>query len=845
MNISIYDFLGKNRYCQYIDGEQSIKELRNWLVDTKNLANNNKAPYLIDLEDFSFDDIVGIDYEKEKITLNRNVLYYPYRLFNKLKGMPDDIRIESAFLKENCNKLQRKYHIDTSNDKYTIITIPDRMDVQQRDALLSSAKSSGLNNPILLWRSIAACLGANDEQSFKNLKDGDFVLIIDSNPVGILLTKLKIHKTSKTNDIPIPGHYNYRNAEGRVSSNYYHYYAYEKNIENLLPFHVTLSSSQCIVFKKNDSSNEKCNLNNINVSTVKLIINLNKDSNNLQSDWRALPAVINDSNDDLVFKGAYIFADRMDSGAIPYYEECEALNLVLFSRATEEYYFKELIKYTEMLPAGRSIQQETINGISLQPGEKVGFYLLFGNVDRTKPLRYLEQPLNVSKDNIEHSKNTPLSLEASVFAGQGQAVVKISQETPSDPLVINPVNLDWQLMKISNTLAWLEEHLERSFPIDIPAVEADASKFIRELSDIQYYISNPGIYTLPKLNKSTWPNKDKQGIERFRRQNVFGNAIGKDLPITNDINKNIAVRLFEELSNQYNRVSSDKDAILTTIGWTYHKEYFGKAINDVIRRIKEAATSKVGVPPQYFTCIANMVDDDKLLIEFYKSLAERLKNPDRIDHWCRGAYSILMFHTAFLKQIDYKTHRNLLRNLCIASIHNKLSGKDSVSKNIDNVLLFLLKVRRYYPNFCKNNSNNASDRDDYSMLRTILMNPLAVFVKSLIEISYDIDKGLNATIFNSTNKPFRYCVLDYYSSHYFIPSYYNNWIANMKSSNLLPDECEFEDKKWEEAKLDEIGDKLKKIYHFDIMSRRYSSAAIECIKKYIDGKGDLNIPVED
>ena len=72
---------------------------------------------------------------------------------------------------------------DSSN--FNIILVPDNYDAEKQEKLLRSC-SLPRNNTLLLWRSVAICLGAEDELLAAGVKERDKIAIIDAQSSGTL-----------------------------------------------------------------------------------------------------------------------------------------------------------------------------------------------------------------------------------------------------------------------------------------------------------------------------------------------------------------------------------------------------------------------------------------------------------------------------------------------------------------------------------------------------------------------------------------------------------------------------------------------------------------------------------
>jgi hypothetical protein len=278
------------------------------------------------------------------------------------------------------------------------------------------------------------------------------------------------------------------------------------------------------------------------------------------------------------------------------------------------------------------------------------------------------------------------------------------------------------------------------------------------------------------LARSTFINRNAEGVEKLRRSSIFGSPKNNvyDMPnVPSD--KELSFRLFDKLNEEYKKENEPK--ILTQIAWTYHGTYFKPIIKEILLEISAAAHEAKGVSPQKFTCCANLLTEDQDMISYIKSFIIRLEEPTGISNWCRAAYQVLMYNSSFLRAdiSNSLTEKNLnecMNRLIYASYINRSSK--IICENIDKIIYFLFKGRKYYKDFCQDRENSRNYNNinwrNYEALKAVILCPQAAFAKTLIDLCYACRS--NPTRYEKNQEYKNFYALDGYS--FYIPTIVNS-----------------------------------------------------------------------
>lgn len=771
MIVSVYDLLGKATYTEFdvakdlgcLPQEVFAMPLAKLLV-VPNGETTNRGPYLLSKDHLLINDLVekATIHTRNLSSITKILLGLQYQLLEegtKFRLAPaaqgskqTDIyseRLKQYFAEHQRGISIRKKQSNISTEPaMTILCIPDWVDESNQDIILDAARSV-FASPLLIWNSVAACIGVIQELQTANLSDGSTVLVHDENSALQTSAILKMHAHEKR---LIPGHHIYWDSENpqerRRRREYYPRESYAEHYDGFAgEFACTYKDGYVqLLPPANPPAFVK----------TKVPENLQPDAQIFLQNNRSFISLPGQPQmeKNAVALGAALFAQQKEAGLTPYFEECKALYMVTIT-SQEEVQLKSLIEYTEKLPAGKALQQKVIYDVSLQKGaDSVEFYLLFSTetqMDTLKkmPLRSLKQTLHVSDALLNAPREVPLILVPTVYAGQGRARVEVRQSTDIQEDVLSPVFLDWNEMKLTRKTAnQLEEKLLRSFPVDIPTVICDQEKFNSARMQISSYVYGESNIARLDLAKSTFIDRQAPGLEKLRRSSIFGSPKNKekDLPFSLR-DRELAERLFQKLKQAYQ--SEGDPQILTQIAWTYHGEYFKQITKAILGEIEAAAPARASITTQKFTCCANLLTDDQDMIRYMKAFIVRLRDPEKakISNWCRAAYQVLMYNSSFLRP-DLKNPLSLEDlNECIRSLilaYYKNSDSKIICGNIDKTIYFLFKARKYHKAFCKAEQSTDAHSKNYEAIKAVLLCPKAAFAKIFIDLqrSYQAEPTL-------------------------------------------------------------------------------------------------------
>ncbi|MDY5932028.1 MAG: hypothetical protein SPJ34_08385 [Candidatus Ornithospirochaeta sp.] len=387
--VGVLDILGKCSYSEYVLSDDRSLEpellfstpVPTILIIPENL-NSSRGPYLISREMLIPDDIIQgstISYSsvypvtKMMLSMQINVKSNIASYFFVDKEKCDNPKSQMENLSKYFSEL-RRYIGFKRPEGYSleslIMIIPDWLDDASQDHLLSVLRGS-FPSPVLLWTSIAACLGAMGCIDFSSLGlgDGSRLTVRDCSSVSstTIRLELKIHGNRF-----LPCHRIFWNSDGSRSVRKEYYPDY--NLSNSYDvfsnqFEVYSFDNGFMGAKAKASEDGRAIIRSAPQSFPELLVGIKNDTIILRD--RKIEGV------NLIFKGAkeYIRCKRM--GLPPYLEECCGLYMVVIT-TDEEVQLKPLIDYNAYVPAGQVTNQEMIDDINLQKGsDAVVFNLLF------------------------------------------------------------------------------------------------------------------------------------------------------------------------------------------------------------------------------------------------------------------------------------------------------------------------------------------------------------------------------------------------------------------------------------------------------------------------------------
>ncbi len=669
-------------------------------------SSTNRATYIQNFDTPNIEDIFDgqrLHFDKVK-TINQILTNLKQGVFKEDKLLNDFFKLQLK--EEDYSEAEKKLE--------NIILIHDDFNPEAQEHILGSVPMNREQSS-LLWRSIAACIGAEDSLKELGARDADKVLIVDKQTDNALLSVLTL-KTCNRNGVSllVPQRKFFKD-----NSPNYKKISYDKSISDLKALPTEVDRFYQIVFSRKTNTEEFIAPHNGSWRTFKKPINTTRlltippDVFNgikycivigdLRLDIPANVDCILDKNSDLIFTGASKFVYRKHHNLPTYFDHCEALYIVVQDKEEEQIITETLIPEKEDVLGGDVISGEVNDKCFIEKQDsKATFYLIMGDKDS-----YIKELVHdFGKETIYTQK---MILTPRMRPGQGIARVTVN----ASPLIYGDIELNFREMLTSKkTLSVLQNELKRSFPIDMPLVEASDRLWANAEFDVNNYLTKGCAY-LKNINfaKAHYINPAAQGIERFKRKNVFGIDNGRKIPSNADPNK--IGQLLNKLHNDYNNKRGEymQEEVVRVIAWTYTGENTFKDITeDVLLRIEFSANNLTALPRPYFSYCSNNLSRLKNINRFYNAFCLRMENEFsrrnfKFGVWINGFSNILTFNNNFFDifkraKILYTPEycMNLLFKALQYSLKNK---KPMIFKDTVCAMLFLLKYRKYDSSFLK------------------------------------------------------------------------------------------------------------------------------------------------
>lgn len=358
--------------------------------------------------------------------------------------------------------------------------------------------------------------------------------------------------------------------------------------------------------------------------------------------------------------GVSRYARLTAHGQISYFDEREALSLIVQTRA-EEVFFRTLVAHEECSPGGRIYCGERVNGGFLPGGaESLSLYLLEGEARDDARLKFLKTDL----DEVP-PQDSEIFLTATLTPGQGLAHVEVSSSVLTPPL-----QLDLTEMKDSEvTKARIERELKRHFPPVMPLVEACDEMWPAVSAYVRNFVKDgiPPPQDLFAKAQPYWGSVDPRGkasyrrfgtdrhfdektqspIDKLKRENVFGNAPTHRYPCS-DTKSPDWQKLFERLADGYRWKPKQ---FLRLIAWSYQFDApcFEFMRDDFHSRyVKE----KGNLGPMEVTFCSNNFDSaDERVSSLTQEVLTRIGDDNYQLDELRLAYNLMQFYPSSLSNV--------------------------------------------------------------------------------------------------------------------------------------------------------------------------------------------------
>lgn len=612
----------------------------------------------------------------------------------------------------------------------TILLVPDALPLESQQRLLACF---GRNKTRLLWHSIAVSLG-NEEYLGKCDDEAKVAIVDEFSNIGLFTSKIGIKFEDGR---AIPCHKIYKRADGKISS--WFLARQEEEIHRALFSNVKYDRLKAAygLYKESDyvdidrfsglpvkrNVGKPSPFKPIKIQNAALVISSERSTvYGLTKRENVIKCNIAESG----FTGALKFFEYVRNGQIPYYDECESFSVICQNKKEEIEYF-ELIKANAYLPGGTVTKGEEIGNLCILKGSKnAQFKFHLGDVrDSNAQLRQYTQEFPIEKPLEE---DRALLLSPSVIPGQGFAQV-IIEDNNQDKL-FPPIELDWNHMELALdngvmvTKAYLEKHLERSFPPDVPPVR---SRYIKESADSLesdfHRLFKQGPSDEVFYRRSRWPyiaDKDV-GVEKFTRENTFGHYTKKykhayAFPVKGlSISGQEFLDEFEDLAKKFVESKGNNSSYVTWLAWCYQRydlqgellPWMKKATDLIIRSIDNSP--KYPLKAQTASYIANMIATEKEFERVFCVFDRMLLfKKEGINNWCRAIYQMLMY-TPYIYADNKKIANaavSVMSNLTMALKYATMPFSPSRVYMTLRVVLYMLRRRICEKNFCKKDSSD-------------------------------------------------------------------------------------------------------------------------------------------
>lgn len=520
------------------------------------------------------------------------------------------------------------------------IVVPDDWDALWQEAVIKSAPLPR-NRVFLLWRSVAAVIGS--VKTLKNSRESDTITVIDIQQGGLVgMSKLTLALEDSGGGL-IPQRKSYVRHRVLYSQ------------VRLEP--ISMVSRQNAILK---GSAPEYALSGATLARLKafakdakhvvFIDSLNLVHNGLPPDW-----VI--AHKTLLERGTRRFIELRDTGKIAYYDELEALSLIV-QNEDERVVAKTLVKANEKFPGGREDHREIPSAAAVLALEThVAFLLCMGEALPDAPLKLLNHTLTSQSEDKQI-----LNARASITPGQGLAIVSVISPKWREPVALDFLN---NMEDTKLTMASIEEAMERSFPPDALEVIADIGFWRAARPHVEKYIRG---LCLPDGN---WFAKAVKAhphhsvpLERLRRKNVFGNDRYASLPTHQsgrelfDCGERFDFKmLFQKLAEDYvtYKGKPQQEDVIQLIAWSYQANHpaFKGIVKDTLNRYIAYAKGLAAVPlNQEFTLLANLCSSRQDLASCLSAIKIRISKQNNVQWDFRLLYNLLQFHPTIIKDAN-------------------------------------------------------------------------------------------------------------------------------------------------------------------------------------------------
>lgn len=515
-----------------------------------------------------------------------------------------------------------------------IVLVPDHWDAQWLERVIGARPSAlgARNNFFLLWRSVAAALACAGTATYK---DGDELVVADgycSDQYNATLIRFRNDGSGRA-------------VPQRASTRLHCGAAADAEVRFRLECDIGDNSP----LREFSNGRKVCQIGSLR------------------------------REDGITPNGARRFLEAEAHGRVPYFDELDALSIVVTNKA-EEVFFTPLVKNEECWPGGQKYEGKRQSPGHLSAGSRyLRLYLAEGKTSNDGKLGE-----KVVEFDAAAEKDEDVFCQAEIMPGQGLATIRVSAAFLERPFL-----LDLQTIAPSDmTFVGIVRDLKRHFPPTMPYVEAclelwetvkeQVNLFMRygtglatnSFAKAQSYWGevNPNARASSGIRRigvdHIFDEKTMSPIDLLKRENVFGNNPDNCLPVRG---KDKAFReLFKKIADE----SSRNSQYVLLAAWTYQE---GNPDYELIRkRLFEKYNSGEALSQAEISfCSNNFADNDKRIGKMLFIALSHIAEGKQNDGELRLAYNLMQFHPTAISAC-----KSELCEMAFAGLTNEYNSSD-------------------------------------------------------------------------------------------------------------------------------------------------------------------------
>lgn len=674
MIVEVWDLLGSEAFARTVvsgredrvDGA-TLRHLRHVLVYPKD-DGSNRAPHLLDPERPDVADLLDPNGDiapdiRERTWLMRELLLPEDLNASPFWQTPPDRRIFRDWFDYQRGVLDEADGERRSPDQ-TILAVPDFLGIKAQESLLSDSGFDRIRTR-LLWRPIAAALGAEDMLEESGVSPGDRVAVLDVSPDGayfdLCILKMvppKDEDWSGASSWPhlVPCRATAPEMPRTAQDNGFFFCSPTKGGkfgENRIRFDLAMSfggtfllprggtwieqDSSILPFSpslRNVESNELRQKISETLASCKIALSVGAPFRKEAPFPAGVPLIREPEGRNWILRGCIRFAIREANGTPTYYDEMQGLFQVVRAEMEERIVPVEWIPPNSMAKGGGRVSGPPVKRRLIAGSESIQNHISFEKPTGTTHLR---EYIHSLKSPLKETVN--VVYRATAVPGQGFAEIKVTGIPGQSEAITFDLRQTVPAFEPDGrptTINRLEAKLDRSYPPEIPRVEAqdvnsEDARWPEIKANVAMYLEDSvlaadSFYVLAPLEFVSGQTDKERGLGVLKRYNVFGSSSEFRFPIDPSFPPERFRQVFHKLAEDWQRCPRNgslkmkngrmkESDFIRLIAWTYQRD--NPVFSDITEEILAKAEKMVdghlhgGHPvklvAQEYTYLANMV----------------------------------------------------------------------------------------------------------------------------------------------------------------------------------------------------------------------------------------------